>query len=58
MSELIRRRSFINRDYSRTQHDDFVLRVSPVLERNSLLEALEVYADGVLVGWKIQNRYE
>jgi len=46
----------INRDYNRTEHDDFVLNVQPLLTDTT--ETVPVYHDGAVVGWKIQFRYE
>jgi len=48
---------FINRNYNRTEHDDFVLNILPYI--SSYGEAVEVCdEEGNVVGWKIQNRYE
>lgn len=47
---------FINRDYSRTEHDDWALNVCPKL--HSCNESIEVYIDSVVVGWKIQWKFE
>ena len=47
---------FINRDYTRTEHDDYVLHVEDKL--NELNESVEVYIEDMLVGWVIQLRYE
>lgn len=50
---------FINRNYSRTESDDFKLNVADKIKENGL-EAVPVHnpGDGQLVGWKIQSRYE
>jgi hypothetical protein len=54
--------SFINRDWVRTEGDDFKLHVEDVLKRDATLEALEVRqvinGEELLLGWKIQTRYE
>jgi len=49
---------FINRDYSRTEHDDWILHIQPLLANTK--ESVEVYhpTDHCIVGWTIQNRYE
>ncbi len=47
----------ILRDFTRTEHDDFVLNVAHHLTEHN--EAMPVYdEEGDLVGWKIQQRYE
>lgn len=46
---------FINRDWSRSEDSDFVLNVSPYLGCN--LEAVGLYAEGIIFGWVIQERY-
>ena len=48
---------FINRDWSRTEQDDYVLNIESKL--NSTNEAVPQYSeDGTLMGWKIQTRFE
>jgi hypothetical protein len=47
---------FKNRDYSRTENDDWTLNIQPLLRGGK--EAVPQYFEGKLVGWKIQNRYE
>ena len=48
---------FVNRDWSRTEHDDYVLNIEPRLCETN--ESVEVYTDdGKVIGWKIQTRYE
>jgi hypothetical protein len=47
---------FKNRDYSRTENDDWILNIQPLLRDNK--EAIPQYFDGKLIGWKIQYRYE
>ena len=47
---------FKNRNHERTEHDDFILNVVPLL--GEYREAVEVFHGGVLIGWKIQNKYE
>lgn len=46
----------IHRDYSRTEHDDFVLNVQPLLSKTT--ETMPIYANGVVAAWKVQFRYE
>ena len=46
----------INRNWNRTEHDDFVLNVQPRISDS--LEAMPLYVDGKIVGWKIQGGYE
>lgn len=47
---------FIQRIYSRTEHDDFVLNVQPKL--NNYNECLDVRdSNGGLMGWKIIPRF-
>ena len=50
---------FINRDWNRTEHDDFQLNVLPRLGETT--EALPIYHDingnNTLVGWKIIVRF-
>jgi hypothetical protein len=48
--------NFIPRDTSRTESDDWLLNVQPRL--GPYTEALPVTQQGVVVGWKIQSRYE
>lgn len=48
---------FINRDYERTEHDDFVLNVQPYI--GPLDGAIEMRADdGILVRWLIRSYME
>lgn len=48
---------FKNRDYSLTEHDDYILNIQPL--EGSEKESVPAYnEDGVLVGWFIQPRYE
>lgn len=47
---------FINRDYNRTEHDDFVLNIQSRLTNEN--EAYPIYSNGQLIGWKIQSRFE
>lgn len=50
---------FVSRDFTRTEHDDYVLHIQPILDRYSRMESVAVYnEDKVIIGWKIQNRYE
>lgn len=46
----------IYRDYERTEHDDFILNVEPLL--NKFNESIPIYNNGEIICWKIQNRYE
>ncbi len=56
LSALKAQRDFVPRDASRPKQDDWKLNVLPKL--SVLTESVEVYEEQVLVGWKIQNRYE
>ncbi len=48
---------FINRDWTRTEKDDWKLNVQPRLGETS--ESVAVYDnEGNVVGWKIQGRFE
>jgi hypothetical protein len=47
---------FKNRDYSRTENDDWTLNIQPLLRDGK--EAIPQYFEGKLVGWTIQSRYE
>lgn len=47
---------FINRDWTKTEHDDWLLNVQPLLTENT--ESVPIYHDSQLVGWKIQMRFE
>ena len=51
--------AYINRDWARTEHDDYELNILPQLD--SLTEAVPVYhvrTDSDPIGWIIQPRYE
>lgn len=47
---------FIQRNYMRTEHDDFVLNVSHHIFPG--YGALPIVIDGILVGWIIKPLYE
>lgn len=47
---------FINRDWNRTEHDDFILNIEPQLRDNK--EAVPQFWENKIVGWIIQYRYE
>lgn len=47
---------FINRTWSRLEEDDFKLNVQPRL--SDLVDAIPIYHDGKVIGWRLQNRYE
>jgi hypothetical protein len=47
---------FINRDWNRTENDDFCLNVQSSLTSNS--EAIPLYYNNEIIGWKIQLKYE
>ncbi len=47
---------FVNRDFNRTEHDDWVLNIKPKLSEFS--EAVPIQHEGKLIGWKVQTRYE
>ena len=46
----------IQRDFTRTEKDDFVLNVQSRLD--STHDALEIFHAGILLGWKIISRFE
>jgi hypothetical protein len=62
LSKIVEEKMFIQRDYNRTEHDDFLLNVSSRL--NEFTEAVPQYVTAtegeelIVVGWKIQRRYE
>lgn len=47
---------FINRNFSRTEADDFKLHVQPHMSKNEWAEP--VYSDNQLIGWKLISAYE
>ena len=48
---------FIIRDFSRTEHDDFLLNVEDHIRDQK--EAITIYNQwGNIIGWKIQDMYE
>lgn len=47
---------FINRDWNRTEHDDFELNIKTRMSENS--EAVPMYVGDKIVGWTIRTRYE
>lgn len=49
---------FINRNYSRTEHDDYMLNVQPYIGEQE--ESMEIWCSGMsyIVGWKIQPQFE
>ena len=47
---------YINRDWTRTEYDDFVLNVEPMLSKTT--EAVPQYVDEQMMGWIIQYRGE
>ena len=48
---------FYQRDFSRTERDDYILNILPKL--NQFNEAVMIYDSlSNLIGWKIQVRYE
>ena len=47
----------IQRDFSRTKHDDFVIHVLPYIDRESgAIEILD--SEGTVIGWRIIAMYE
>lgn len=46
----------IYRDFNRTEQDDFHMNVENLL--SNTVEAVVLYVDGNIVGWKIQLYYE
>jgi hypothetical protein len=52
-----RNKMYINRNYERTEHDDYTLNVEPRL--SGTLGAVQIYdGKGVIVGWEIKSIYE
>lgn len=51
---------FINRDFTRTEHDDWILNIQPKLDsRSESVEMKYMYrGTWILAGWKIQTRGE
>lgn len=50
---------FVQRQYNRSEHDDYVLHVEPILQRETLKESVELRdSNNVLLGWKIQYKYQ
>lgn len=49
-------KQFISRDFSRTEHDDYILNVQPL--EGTINESLPIYDNGEFIGWLIQPRYE
>ena len=47
---------YINRDWSRSEHDDYTLNIQSRLSENN--ESVSVYYDDLIVGWKIQPKFE
>lgn len=47
---------FINRDWTRSEHDDFELNIATRL--SNLSGAIPMNIDGIIVGWVIQVIYE
>lgn len=47
---------FVNRDWNRTEDDDWKHNIQPRLSQYS--ESVPVHNEGKIVGWKIQNRFE
>lgn len=47
---------FINRNYNRTEHDDFELNFAPRLGNTQ--EAVPMFFEQKIVGWKLQLKYE
>ena len=48
-------KQFITRDFSRTEHDDYIINAQPL--EGKMSESLPIYKDGQLIGWLIQPRY-
>ena len=49
-------KEFINRDFNRTEDDDWKLNVQPKLSFK--LWSLGTYVKGVLIGWHLIGAYE
>lgn len=47
---------FINRNYRRTEADDYKLNVEKYLQEHK--ESLEVFHEDKLIGWKIIDQYD
>jgi len=47
---------YIYRDFSRPLEDDYKINVQHQLSQ--FKESVEIFHEGVVVGWVIQNRYE
>jgi hypothetical protein len=47
---------FINRDFSRTEADDWSLNVQPLMDPRD--GAQKIYSDGECVGWVIKPLFE
>lgn len=46
----------IQRDFRRTEHDDFLLNVQDHLD--DFTEAVPCFYEGEIIAWKIQYRFE
>lgn len=50
---------FYNRIWELSDEDDFSKNIKHILQRNkNLVETIPQYINGIVVGWKIQLRYE
>ena len=49
-------KTFITRDWDRTEHDDYALNVEPRLSERD--EVLPVVYEGEVVAWEIGGAYE
>jgi len=54
--EIKMQKLYIYRDFSRPLEDDYKINVQHQLSQ--FKESVEIFHEGVVVGWVIQNRYE
>ena len=50
------KKQLIRRDFSKTEHDDYILNVKPLEGKYN--ESLPIYEEGKIIGWLIQSKYE
>lgn len=51
-------KAFIQRDYRRTEHDDYILNVEPKVTMNFCSVYIFHPETKEVIGWKIQRMYE
>lgn len=49
--------NFIQRNYQRTEKDDYILNVQSILDRSETKESLAIYYEDNIVGWEIIIKY-